>query len=41
MGLGVNVPDTAPASKQNEGSSQLQVSGLNHTAFGLAVYASW
>ena len=40
MGPRVNVPDTAPAPKQNEGSPQLQISGLNHTAFGLAVYAS-
>src|SRR5271157_1762651 len=40
MGPGVNVSDTAPAPKQNEGSPQLQISGLNHTAFGLAVYAS-
>ena len=37
----VNVPDTAPAPKHNEGSKRLQISGLNHTAFGLAVYASW
>src|SRR5271157_5757430 len=40
MGPRVNVSDTAPAPKQNEGSPQLQISGLNHTAFGLAVYAS-
>src|SRR5271165_3701469 len=36
----VNVLDTAPAPKHNEGSPRLQISGLNHTAFGLAVYAS-
>ena len=36
----VNGLDTAPAPKHNEGSPRLQISGLNHTAFGLAVYAS-
>jgi hypothetical protein len=30
----------APASNHNEGSPRLRISGLNHTAFGLAVYAS-
>ena len=40
MGPVVNRPDAAPASKQNEGSPHWRISGLNHTAFGLAVYAS-
>jgi len=34
------LPDTAPAYVQNEGSTRLQLSGLNHTTFDLAVYAS-
>lgn len=40
MGPWVNASDVAPAPKHNEGSSQLPISGLNSTAFGLAVYAS-
>ena len=34
------LPDTAPAHVQNEGSTRLSLSGLNHTTFDLAVYAS-
>src|SRR5208282_3191567 len=34
------LPDTAPAYVQNEGSTRLSLSGLNHTTFDLAVYAS-
>ena len=34
------LPDTAPAYVHDEGSSRLQLSGLNHTTFDLAVYAS-
>ncbi len=34
------LPDTAPAYVQNEGSTRLSFSGLNHTTFDLAVYAS-
>ena len=40
MGPVVNGPGEAPAPKQNGGSPRWQISGLNHTAFGLAVYAS-
>jgi hypothetical protein len=39
-GLADNRPDKAPASKHNGGSPRWQISGLNHTAFGLAVSAS-
>ncbi len=34
------LPDTAPACVHDEGSPRLQLSGLNHTTFDLAVYAS-
>jgi hypothetical protein len=34
------LPDTAPACVQDEGSKRLVLSGLNHTTFDLAVYAS-
>jgi len=34
------LPDTAPAYVQDEGSKRLVLSGLNHTTFDLAVYAS-
>jgi hypothetical protein len=34
------LPDTAPANVKNEGSKRLVLSGLNHTTFDLAVYAS-
>src|SRR5271165_2486896 len=34
------LPDTAPVYVQNEGSTRLSLSGLNHTTFDLAVYAS-
>ena len=34
------LPDTAPACVQDEGSTRLVFSGLNHTTFDLAVYAS-
>src|SRR5208337_2742703 len=34
------LPDTAPACVQDEGSKRLVFSGLNHTTFDLAVYAS-
>ena len=34
------LPDTAPSYVQNEGSTRLSLSGLNHTTFDLAVYAS-
>ncbi len=34
------LPDTAPAYVHNEGSERLTFSGLNHTTFDLAVYAS-
>ena len=34
------LPDTAPACVHDEGSRRLVLSGLNHTTFDLAVYAS-
>ena len=34
------MPGTAPASDNDEGSPRRLISGLNHTAFDLAVYAS-
>src|SRR5437763_6868002 len=34
------MPDAAPASVNDEGSLRRLISGLNHTAFDLAVYAS-
>src|ERR1700677_2203060 len=34
------MPGSAPATDQDEGSRQVVISGLNHTAFDLAVYAS-
>ncbi len=34
------LPDTAPACVQDEGSKRLVFSGLNHTTFDLAVYDS-
>jgi hypothetical protein len=34
------LPDTAPACVHDEGSTRLVFSGLNHTTFDLAVYAS-
>ena len=34
------LPDTAPACVQDESSQRLVLSGLNHTTFDLAVYAS-
>ena len=34
------LPDTAPACVQDESSKRLVFSGLNHTTFDLAVYAS-
>jgi hypothetical protein len=34
------LPDAAPSCVHNEGSVRLVFSGLNHTAFDLAVYAS-
>ena len=34
------LPDTAPACVQDEGSTRLEFSGLNHTTFDLPVYAS-
>jgi len=34
------MPGTAPASDHDEGSRRVVISGLNHTAFDLAVYAS-
>src|SRR5208337_1072729 len=34
------LPDAAPACVQDEGSKRLVFSGLNHTTFDLAVYAS-
>src|SRR6202789_2075408 len=34
------MPVSAPATDQDEGSRQLVISGLNHRAFDLAVYAS-
>ena len=34
------LPDTAPAYVHDEGSPRLLLSGLNHTTFDLAVYAS-
>ena len=39
-GTRCNATDTAPAHVHNEGSRHLEFSGLNHTAFDLAVYAS-
>ena len=40
MGPMVNANDAALADVQNEGSRHLTFSGLNHTVFDLAVYAS-
>src|SRR4029077_1832572 len=34
------MPGAAPASDNDEGSTRALISGLNHTAFDLAVYAS-
>ena len=34
------MPGAAPASDHDEGSPRVVISGLNHTAFDLAVYAS-
>ena len=34
------MPGSAPATDHDEGSRQVVISGLNHTAFDLAVYAS-
>jgi len=34
------MPGAAPASDHDEGSRRVVISGLNHTAFDLAVYAS-
>ena len=34
------LPDAAPATDHDEGSPRVLISGLNHTAFDLAVYAS-
>src|ERR1700678_2912816 len=34
------MPGSAPATDQDEGSRQVVISGLNHRAFDLAVYAS-
>jgi hypothetical protein len=34
------MPGSAPATDQDEGSRRVVISGLNHTAFDLAVYAS-
>ena len=34
------MPGSAPAADHDEGSRQVNISGLNHTAFDLAVYAS-
>jgi hypothetical protein len=39
-GPSVTTPDTAPAYVHNEGSWRLAFSGLDHTTFDLAVYAS-
>ena len=39
-GTKCDAPDAAPACVQDEGSTQLVISGLNHTTFDLAVYAS-
>ena len=39
-GTKCNAPDAAPACVQDEGSPRLVISGLNHTTFDLAVYAS-
>ena len=39
-GPSATTPDTAPAYVHNEGSPRLKFSGLNHTAFDLAVSAS-
>jgi hypothetical protein len=40
VGPSATTPDTAPAYVHNEGSQRLKFSGLNHTTFDLAVYAS-
>jgi hypothetical protein len=40
LGPMVRGPGMAPASNQDGGSPHLPISGLNRTAFGLAVYAS-
>ena len=40
LGPRVDLPDMAPASDNNEGSPRELISGLNRTAFDLAVYAS-
>ena len=34
------LPGAAPATDHDEGSPRVLISGLNHTAFDLAVYAS-
>ena len=39
-GTKCDAPDAAPACVQDEGSKRLVFSGLNHTTFDLAVYAS-
>jgi hypothetical protein len=39
-GTKCSATDTAPAYVHDEGSRRFQLSGLNHTALGLAVYAS-
>jgi hypothetical protein len=39
-GTKCDAPDAAPACVQDEGSPRLVISGLNHTTFDLAVYAS-
>jgi hypothetical protein len=39
-GTKCDAPDAARACVQDEGSRRLVISGLNHTTFGLAVYAS-
>ena len=39
-GTKCDAPDAAPACVQDEGSRRLVISGLNHTTFDLAVYAS-